>query len=298
MGLWERIRRLALTDVGVLARGFGPGELQALERALLESDLGVAATRELIADLSDRVRRGELRDGGEMREALVARLAAILDVGPGSEPGRLKRAERGPSVVLLVGVNGSGKTTVAARLTRRLLLEGRSVLLCAADTYRAGAPQQLEEWANRLGVPCVRGAGGGDPAAVAFDAVEAARARGLDTVIVDTAGRLHTQDDLMKELQKVARVVSRRSDGAPHETLLVLDGSTGQNALSQGRVFAVALGLTGLVVTKLDGSSRGGTVVALKRELELPVRFLGVGETEDDLEVFDARAYAARLVGE
>ena len=196
----------------------------------------------------------------------------------------------------MIGVNGSGKTTAAAKLGKRLATQGRSVLLCAADTYRAGAVQQLDEWATRLGLPCVRGASGQDPASVAFDGVEAAIARGCDTVLVDTAGRLHTQDDLLKELIKVARVVGRRSPGAPHETLLVLDGSTGQNAVQQGKVFAGALQVTGLVITKLDGTARGGTVVALRRELALPVRFIGTGETADDLEVFDARVHAKRLL--
>ena len=187
---------------------------------------------------------------------------------------------------------------MAAKLARRLQREGRSVLLAASDTYRAGATEQLERWAERLGVACVKGAPGGDPAAVAFDAVEAARTRGLDTVLVDTAGRLHTQDDLMKEVQKVARVVGKKAPGAPHEVLLVLDGSGGQNVVQQGRLFAAALQLTGVVVTKLDGTARGGAVVALRREVGLPVRFLGVGETPDDLEVFDARTYARRLLAD
>ncbi len=296
MGLWARIKRLAVTDVAVLVRGLGRAELDAFERALIEADLGVTATTELVADVTDRVRRGTLKTADDVRHALEEKLVLMLDVGDGRDPGAMARAESGPTVILLVGVNGSGKTTAAAKLTRRLTKEGRRVLLAAADTYRAGAVRQLEEWAARLDVPCVKGAAGGDPAAVAYDAVEAATSRGLDTVLVDTAGRLHTQDDLMKEVQKVARVVGKRAAGAPHETLLVLDGSTGQNAVAQGKVFAAALPLTGLIITKLDGSARGGTVVALRRELALPVRFLGVGETADDLEVFDPVRYAKRLL--
>ncbi len=298
MGLWGRIKRAALTDVRVLVRGMGPAELGALERALIESDLGVPASLELVAEVTGQVRRGRLRSADEVRTVIAERLTALLTDGDGGDPGALARSPAGPTVVMLVGVNGAGKTTVAAKLAKRLERQGRSVLLCAADTYRAGAVEQLAEWAERLGVPCVRGAAGQDPAAVAFDAVDAAAARGLDTVLVDTAGRLHTQKDLMEELRKVARVVGRRAEGAPHETLLVLDGSTGQNAVQQGKVFSSALPVTGIIVTKLDGTARGGTVVALRRELGLPVRFIGTGEGPDDLEVFDAPAYARRLLGD
>jgi fused signal recognition particle receptor len=214
-------------------------------------------------------------------------------------PGAVARADNGgPTVILLVGVNGTGKTTTAAKLARRLKREGRQVLLAAADTYRAGAVAQLQVWADRIGVPCVAGAAGGDPAAVAFDALDAAKARGADTVIVDTAGRLHTQEGLMDELRKVNRVVARKVPGAPHETLLVLDGTVGQNAIQQGKLFGQAVSPTGIVVTKLDGSAKGGAVVALRRELSLPIRFVVLGETVDDLEPFDAERFAANLVGE
>ena len=298
-GLWARIRSLAATDVAALLRGLGKAELDELERVLIEADLGVAAAEELVAELGDRVRRGKLKDAEEVRGALEERLAALL-AAPArglADPGAVARAEPGPTVVLMVGVNGTGKTTATAKLGRRLAGEGRKVLLVAADTYRAGAVQQLERWAEAIALPCVKGTAGGDPAAVVFDGIEAARGRGLDTVIVDTAGRLHTQDDLMKELQKIARVAGRKLPGAPHETLLVVDGSTGQNAVQQGRVFKAALPLTGIFVTKLDGTGRGGTVVALARDVGLPVRFLGVGEGADDLEVFDAAGYAKRLLG-
>jgi fused signal recognition particle receptor len=208
------------------------------------------------------------------------------------------RAASGPTVVLMVGVTGTGKTTSAAKLARRLQREGRKVLLAAADTYRAGAITQLQVWADRLGIPCVAGQPGGDPASVAFNAVDAAVSRGLDTIIVDTAGRLHTQEGLMDELRKVARVVGRRLPGAPHETLLVLDGTVGQNAVQQGKLFAQAVSPTGIIVTKLDGSARGGAVAALRRELDLPIRFLGVGEGVDDLQPFDAQRFAAHLLAD
>lgn len=298
LGLWSRIKRLALTDVAVLVRGAGRAELDEFERVLIEADLGVAASLELVAEVEAQVRRGTLKTAGDVRATLEERLVQLLSAGAPAEPGRVARAEPGPTVVLLVGVNGVGKTTVAAKLAWRLVREGRSVLLAAADTYRAGATEQLERWAERLGVPCVKGAPGGDPAAVAFDAVEAARTRGIGTVLVDTAGRLHTQDDLMKEVQKVARVVAKKLPGAPHETLLVVDGSSGQNVVRQARTFSAALTLTGAIVTKLDGSARGGAVVALRREVGLPVRFIGVGESAEDLEVFDARAYARRLLAD
>jgi fused signal recognition particle receptor len=298
MGIWGAIKRVALTDVSVLARGMGRAELDAFERVLIEADLGVAATKDLVGAVTEEVRRGRLKTADDVRNVLEERLAALLAPAGGADPGRVAKSDAGTTVILLIGVNGSGKTTAAARLGKRLANEGRKVLLCAADTYRAGAVAQLDEWAERLGLPCVRGQSGQDPASVAFDAVEAAIARGLDTVIVDTAGRLHTQDDLVKELQKLARVVGKKAPGAPHETLLVQDGGAGQNAIRQATVFTGALPVTGLIVTKLDGTARGGAVVALRRELAVPVRFIGVGEGEDDLEVFDARKYAARLLAD
>ena len=296
-GLWGKLKRLAVTDVGALLRGLGKDELREFERTLIEADLGVAAASDLVAEVQERVRRGKVKTADDVRAALEERLIAIL-LQPGTDPGAVARGESGPTVILMVGVNGTGKTTATAKLAKRLGAEGRKVLLVAADTYRAGAVQQLEQWAERVGVPCVKGAAGGDPAAVVFDAISAAGNRGLDTVIVDTAGRLHTQDDLMTELTKIARIAARKSPGAPHETLLVLDGSTGQNAVAQGKVFKAALPITGLVVTKLDGTARGGAVVAMRKELLLPVRFLGVGEAAGDLEVFEPAAYARRLLGD
>jgi len=294
--LWARIKRIALTDVGALMRGLNAEDLERMERVLIEADFGVAATVELTQALEDEVRLGKLKTEADLKEALEARLSAMLD---GNEnPGVLARAATGTTIILLVGVNGTGKTTSAAKLGRRLQREGRKVLLAATDTYRAGAIAQLQVWADRLGLPCVAGAPGGDPAAVAFDAIDAAQSRGLDTVVVDTAGRLHTQEGLMDELRKVVRVIGRRVPGAPHETLLVLDGTVGQNAVQQGRLFVEAVNPTGIIVTKLDGSARGGAVTALRRELNLPIRFLGLGESVDDLEAFDPRRFAAHLLAE
>jgi len=279
-GLWQR-----------LARAFGRGTdgVAEAERILLEADFGVAATDQLIEGLK----------AATDREAYLERTVAALLADPRATPaGELARAAEPPTVILVYGVNGVGKTTTIAKLGARLEREGRRILLAAADTFRAGAVEQLRRWAERLDVPCVGGSsdGRGDPAAVAFDAIDAAEARGRDTVLVDTAGRLHTESQLMEELKKVARVVAKRRPGAPHESLLVLDGSVGQNAVSQARAFAAAVPLTGLVVTKLDGTARGGAVVAVRRAVPVPIRFIGTGEGLDDLEVFDAASYARRLV--
>jgi fused signal recognition particle receptor len=294
--VWSRIKRIALTDVGALMRGLNADDLENMERVLIEADFGVSATVDLTAALEDEVRRGKLKTEADLKRSLQQRLADMLRAG--DDPGQIARAEPGPTVVLVVGVNGTGKTTTAAKLAWRLQQEGRKVLLVAADTYRAGAIAQLQVWANRMGIPCVAGAPGGDPASVAFDGVDAAVSRGLDTVIVDTAGRLHTQEGLMDELRKITRVVGRRLPGAPHETLLVLDGTVGQNAVQQGRLFAEAVAPTGVVVTKLDGSARGGSVAALRRELGLPIRFIGLGESVEDLEPFDPERFAENLLAE
>jgi len=280
MRLWER-----------LAHAFGRGadrERAAAERILFEADFGVEATEAILAHVS-RASGGDFR--AALEQAVTAALAA--DPVPG-DPGALARAPTPPTVILVLGVNGVGKTTTVAKLGARLARGGRSVLLAAADTFRAGATQQLQVWADRLGVPAVTGTG--DPAAVAFDAIAAARARGADTVLVDTAGRLHTEDRLLDELKKVVRVVAKQQPGAPHESLLVLDGTVGQNAVQQARAFAAAVPLSGLVVTKLDGTAKGGSVVALERAVRVPLRFLGTGEALGDLEVFDAARYARRLV--
>ncbi len=295
-GLWKRIKTAALTDVSVLVKGVQYDVLEDLERVLLEADFG-SATFDLLGDLEATIRQGKLKTEAAFRQWLTDRIAGVfgddgtrtsLDLGDGD----------GPGVVLLLGVNGVGKTTQAAKLAHRIRQSGKTVLLAAADTFRAGAAEQLQVWADRLELPCVTGTDRGDPAAVAFDAIEAAFARQIDVVIVDTAGRLHTQTDLMEELKKVTRVVGRRRAGAPHETLLVLDGTVGQNALQQGRLFAQAVPLSGLVLTKMDGTAKGGAVVTVRRELDIPIRFLGIGEGIDDIEPFDPRRFAERLVGE
>ncbi|MEP7324719.1 MAG: signal recognition particle-docking protein FtsY [Gemmatimonadota bacterium] len=293
-GLWTRIKKLALTEVGALVRKLGPEDLEAMERTLIEADFGVPATLELVQALEDDWRRGKIKSVDDLRTTLLDRIELLL---ASDAPGEaMAWAPSGPTVILVVGVNGTGKTTTVAKLAHRLHREGRKVLLAAADTYRAGAIAQLETWAGRLGLPIVSGASGGDPAAVAFDALEAAHARGADTLLIDTAGRLHTQEGLMDELKKVTRVLARRAPGAPHETLLVLDGTVGQNAVQQGKLFAQAVQPTGIIVTKLDGTARGGAIVALRRELDLPVRFLGTGEGLDDLLPFNPREFAEELI--
>jgi fused signal recognition particle receptor len=294
--VWSRIKRLALTDVGALMRGLNADDLENLERVLIEADFGVAATMELTGALEDEVRRGKLKTEADLKRSLQQRLTSMLQ--DSGAPGDIVRADPGPTVVLLIGVNGTGKTTTAAKLAWRLQQDGRRVLLAAADTYRAGAIAQLQVWANRLGVDCVAGAPGGDPASVAYDAIEAATSRRFDVVIIDTAGRLHTQEGLMDELRKITRVIGRRLPGAPHETLLVLDGTVGQNAIQQGKLFSQAVAPTGVIVTKLDGSARGGAVAALRRELGLSIRFVGLGESVEDLEPFDPERFAENLLAE
>jgi fused signal recognition particle receptor len=296
-GLWQRIKAVALTDVGVLVRGLDRDALERVERVLLEADFG-PATFTLIEDLEDVMRRGTVKTEATLRQWLVEEIAGQVRAVGVAEALRVPVDDAGPAVILVFGVNGVGKTTQTAKLARRLQREGKSVLLAAADTYRAGAVEQLAIWADRLGVPCVTGQQGGDPAAVAFDAIEAAAARGADVVLVDTAGRLHTQGSLMDELRKVVRVVGRRRPGAPHEALLVLDGTVGQNAIHQGRAFADAVPLTGVIVTKLDGTAKGGAALAGRRELGVPIRFVGVGEGLDDLEPFDAVRFAERLLAD
>jgi fused signal recognition particle receptor len=297
VGLWQRIKSAALTDVGVLVRGLDRDALARFERVLAEADFGAAAF-DLAEELEGRLRRGELKREEQVRAWLAERLQGYLEEAGAEASGELLAGVAAPGVVLLLGVNGAGKTTVAAKLAWRFGQAGKSVLLVAADTWRAAATEQLVAWGRRLEVPVVTARPGADPAAVAFDGIEAAVARGVDVVIVDTAGRLHTQSDLMEELKKVVRVIGRRLPGAPHEALLVLDGTVGQNAVQQGRVFGAALPLTGLVITKLDGTARGGAVLAAVRELRKPVRFIGTGETVGDLARFNARQFVERLLEE
>jgi fused signal recognition particle receptor len=291
-GLFSRLRdslsksRRALT--GELASAaFDPGneeDWERLEEALIMGDVGVRATAELVRRLEAR---GEI---GDLNEALADEIADLFGEPPTFD------LTHAPTVVLVVGVNGTGKTTTIGKLAARLAEHGRTVVVAAADTFRAAAEEQLEIWAQRAGADFVGSSRGGDPAAVAYDAIEAAQARGRDVVIVDTAGRLHTQTNLMEELAKVRRVIAGRIDGAPHETLLVIDATTGQNGLQQARLFAETAGVTGVALTKLDGSAKGGVAIPIAYELGLPVKLIGVGERLDDLRPFDARDFARALV--
>ena len=293
--LWQRIKDVALADVGVLLTGgVKAGDLEALEELLLAADFGVATTLRLVAEVERLAKRGEAKSEDEFREAL--RVLIESELRKGNSAPALRRSATPPTVLLIVGVNGAGKTTFIGKLAHQLRAEGRTVLLGAADTFRAGAIDQLRIWAERTGAQFVGGAAGSDPAAVAFDAIEAGVTRGVDTVIIDTAGRLHTSDGLMTELKKVARVVAKRLPGAPHDTLLVLDGTIGQNAIAQAKTFAAAVPITGLVVTKLDGTAKGGIVVAVHDALDVPVKFIGTGETAVDLEEFDATAFSRALL--
>jgi fused signal recognition particle receptor len=281
--------RRALTEQ-LAATAFDPSseaDWERLEEALIMGDVGVRATAELVQRLEAR---GE-GVADNLNEALAEEVADLF-----GEPPTLE-VSRAPTVILVVGVNGTGKTTTIGKLASKLAQHGRSVVVAAADTFRAAAEEQLEIWAQRAGADFVGSERGGDPAAVAYDAIEAAQARGRDVVIVDTAGRLHTQANLMDELAKVRRVIAQKLDGAPHETLLVVDATTGQNGLQQARLFGEAAGVTGVVLTKLDGSAKGGVAIPIAYELGLPVKLVGVGEQLDDLRPFDAEDFARALVG-
>jgi fused signal recognition particle receptor len=293
--LWDRIKDVALADVGVLVRGGVPhGSLEKLEQQLLEADFGVPMTLRLVAEVERQAQRGMIRSADEFHDALVEGIEQGLRSG-NADP-ELSFAAAAPTVILILGVNGAGKTTFIGKLSQRLRGQGKKVLVAAADTFRAGAIDQLRTWAERTRAEFVGGKPGGDPAAVAFDAIDAAVSRGADVVIIDTAGRLHTSENLMEELKKVARVVAKRLPGAPHESLLVLDATIGQNAVQQAKTFAAAVPLTGLVLTKLDGTARGGVVVAVREAIDVPVKFLGVGESVGDLMPFDPSRFAAELL--
>ncbi|MFI5244239.1 MAG: signal recognition particle-docking protein FtsY [Gemmatimonadales bacterium] len=292
--LWQRIKDVALTDVTVFARGgLDAGSLERLETLLVESDFGVRVASRLVAAMEQLARRGEIRTQDDFEAALRAAVERALTSGQ-SDPS-LTFAPAKPTVLLVLGVNGAGKTTFIGKLATRLKQEGKNVLVAAGDTFRAGAVDQLRLWAERAGVDFVAGASGGDPAAVAFAAIDAGVTRGSDVVIIDTAGRLHTSDDLMEELRKVVRVIGKRLPGAPHESLLVLDGTIGQNAIAQASTFAASVPVTGLVVTKLDGTSKGGVIVAVHEALNVPVKFVGTGEGADDLRQFDPARFAREL---
>jgi fused signal recognition particle receptor len=275
-------------------RRLDPEQLKRLENALLAADLGVRTTRELLDAVRNApVDETSLQGADQLRGALKHQLLEVLRAVPASPNGA--SAEHRPHVIFVVGVNGTGKTTTIGKLAHRLRREGATVLLCAGDTFRAAAVEQLAVWAERTGAEIIKQKAGADPAAVVYDGLTAARARNVDTVIVDTAGRLHTKSNLMAELDKMKRTAAKLVPGAPHDVLLVLDATTGQNGLAQAREFTAAAGVTGIVLTKLDGTARGGIVVSIMRELGLPVRFVGTGESADDLAPFDAQTYVDSL---
>jgi len=286
-GLEERVE-----DLMALSRPVDEQALVQIEESLISADLGVPTVTRILDGLRQKLRRTELQNGEALRTALTAEIEQILDgvTSPAVTPAKP------PYILFLVGVNGTGKTTTAGKLAAYLQRDGKRVLLCAADTFRAAAIEQLETWSQRSGVELIKSRTGADPSAVLFDALQAATARGVDYVIVDTAGRLHTKAGLMAELEKMHRTARRFSPGAPHETLLVLDAVTGQNGLQQARIFTESAGVTGIVLTKLDGTAKGGIVVAIAQELRLPVKFVGVGEKLEDLLPFDSAAFAASLL--
>jgi len=302
-GFFERMRQAVsrtresfaskIADIAAMTRIVDESALEELETALLSSDLGVPTTTAVLDALRDHARHQEIDGGEELRRLLKAQLKTILEA-----PQRpLSVPDAPPKVTFLVGVNGTGKTTSSGKLAAWSRAQGRSVLLCAADTFRAAAIEQLEVWAARSGVEMIKTKQGGDPAAVLYDAIAAAKARGIQELYVDTAGRLHTKSGLMDELDKMRRTAARLVPGAPHEVLLVMDATTGQNGLQQARLFTEAAGVTGIVLTKLDGTAKGGIAVAIARELNLPVRFVGVGEQMSDLLEFSPAEFVESLVG-
>ena len=285
-----------IEGIAALTRTVDERDLEELETALITSDIGVQTTTTILDALRDRARRKAIEGGEELRALLKEQLQAILEaplqsVSTPAAPGQP------PRVTFLVGVNGTGKTTTSGKLAAWNRAQNRSVLLCAADTFRAAAIEQLEVWASRSGVEIIKTRPGGDPSAVLYDALSAAKARGVDDVIVDTAGRLHTKAGLMDELDKLRRTAGRLVPGAPHEVLLSMDATTGQNGLQQARLFTQSAGVTGIVLTKLDGTAKGGIAVAIARELNLPVRFVGVGEQMGDLLEFSPKDFVDSLVG-
>lgn len=276
-------------------RAIGEEYLAELEETLLQADMGVANASKIVEEIRQRWRMGNIRNADECRSIVKDELLK----GWADESRELRLADSGPTVVLVAGINGAGKTTSISKLAWLLKTQmNKKVMLCASDTFRAAAVDQLSIWASRLGVDIIKHKMGADPAAVAYDACEAAKSRGVDVLIVDTAGRLHTQDHLMRELTKIRDVVAKRIAGAPHEVLLVLDATTGQNAILQAKMFGQAIGITGLVLAKLDGTAKGGVVFSIRDQLKIPVKFIGLGETPEDIETFDPQRFVAGLFGD
>jgi fused signal recognition particle receptor len=294
--LWKRIKDWAFTDIGVLVKGVDEGSLENLEEILLAADFGVPATMKLVEQVEILLRAGKLTTQQQLLDVVAREIRHLLRANELDT--QLHFAVAPPTVFLFAGVNGVGKTTTLAKLANRLKKEGRRPLLAAADTFRAGAVDQLRVWAERVGAEFVGAHAGADPASVAFDAIEAAQSRNADVVLVDTAGRLHTQGDLMSELHKIDRVIRKKLPAAPHETILVLDATVGQNALAQTRTFGAILELSGLALAKLDSTAKGGVVVALTEEFGLPVKLVGTGESIADLETFDAERFASEVLTE
>ena len=281
-----------IEDVVSIGKEIDRSTLDDLEATLIGADLGITTTHEVLGKLRDKADRKQIKDVNELKRLLQEELLAIL-TSTGSQP--VTKVDGTPEVIIVVGVNGTGKTTTIGKLAQVFRAQGKTVLLCAADTFRAAAIEQLEIWGQRTGTEVIKTKAGGDPAAVLFDALQSATARKTDYVIVDTAGRLHTKQNLMLELAKMKRTAQRIVPGAPHETLLVMDATTGQNGLQQARQFTQSAGVTGIVLTKLDGTAKGGVVVAISRELGLPVRYVGVGEKAGDLLPFDPKEFVESL---
>ena len=281
-----------LADLFSVGKKIDDELLEEIETTLLMADVGVTATTEIIDSLTDKLERNQLKDGDALRKALREQLQGLL--APVSRPLELDTGKK-PYVILMVGVNGVGKTTTIGKLARQFQQQGKSVMLAAGDTFRAAAVEQLQVWGERNDVPVVAQHTGADSASVIFDAVQSAQSRGVDIVIADTAGRLQNKDNLMSELEKVVRVMKKLDESAPHEVMLVLDAGTGQNALSQAQVFQQAVGVSGITLTKLDGTAKGGIVFAIARQLQLPIRYIGVGEQVEDLRSFDADTFVDAL---
>ena len=292
----SRTRDVLTTDIGVLLRGQALTDdlIDEIESRLLKADVGVTTATRVVGDLRRDVKAGKITRG----EGAIDFLKKELKVQWEGKSRAITTAPAKPTVILVAGVNGAGKTTSVAKIAKSLRDEGRSVLLAAADTFRAGAVAQLEIWSQRLGVDIVKGKAGADPASVAYDAAEAALARGVDVLLIDTAGRLHTQSDLMRQLTKIRDVVAKRIPGSPHEVLLVLDATAGQNAINQAHVFKQAIDVTGIFLAKLDGTAKGGIVIAIRDAFDVPVKLVGVGETPDDVEPFDPDSFIDAMFGE